>query len=80
MKFYITRTSRSWPERKERPPLPSGLVFEPGPCTHAHGNWVIELATLEELLELGRSQDEELIVRVKNDGAPLIEIYDDYRE
>lgn len=39
----------------------------------------IEVNTLEELLDLVRNTDR-VIVSIKSDGTPAIEIYDTYRE
>lgn len=71
MKFEIDRTSLPRFSNKQ-------------PCKNAYkenGFWYIDIETLEELLNLSKGIDEELIV--SSEGAndePYIEIYDDYRE
>lgn len=43
--------------------------------------WLIDIVTLEELLSLQRRVTCELIIDAQeDDGTPIIEIYDDYRE
>ena len=44
--------------------------------------WVVEINTLEDLLDLQQEVDDELIIDSKGpcDNLPYIEIYDGYRE
>ena len=60
---------------------------EAKPCENAIFNkeeeeWVVEINSLEELLELIEEQDEDIIIKTKRSGYSFqtIEIYDDYRE
>lgn len=43
-------------------------------------DWVLEINTIDELLEFSRVHGEKIIVSNNGENNPSIEIYDDYRE
>ena len=80
MIFEVERTSQ-WVFDKNRPPCDS--AFSKNNC------WLIELNTLEDLLDFQSEVGEDIIIsnlndsfkEIKDTGAKYcIEIYDDYRE
>lgn len=78
-----TRTDVSW--YKEHVWMSQGINHrvENGIAYREHidSEWVIEIATLEELLDLMCKCDQELVInKVEGTGMYGIEIYNDYRE
>lgn len=90
MKFRITATScwgnigemiRLYPFLKDRvktKQITKTVETLNGFYTNTREECFIEIATLEELIELGKTCGEEIIIQT--DDEPEIEIYDDYRE
>lgn len=89
MKFRITATScsddvnmlKNYPFLKDRIKIEQTTQLETtrfGIVTYTYKKCFIEIATLEELIELGKTCGEEIIIQT--DDEPEIEIYDGYRE
>ena len=78
MKYVIFRTS-NYTRCSEEPPCDSAVLSTfilHGECKKC---WRIELNTLEDLIELCKTCDEELIVSIGDDNNLEIEIHDDWR-
>jgi len=75
MKFAIERTS-SYGEEEKNPEVEGAI--------NAESWWEIEIKTAEELVELCKKTDAEIIISLgriaRKHSLPTIEIYDDYRE
>ena len=80
MEFRIRRTSSWFADEK---PCEGAFLHrvEKDPGYKDRKVWHIRIESLEELQKLSEKLDEPLIIGGRDeDGFPLIEIYDDYRE
>lgn len=84
MKFVVIRTSQHSYSDPERSPHPRAVrVEEIDSYGRLQGYWVIDVASLDDLLALSREGDCELVVKHAHwlrEGLPVVEFYDDYRE
>lgn len=72
MKFKVIRTSDFFTYRKKEDP-PKG-------CFKEKDFFVLEVDSIEELVETCNYLGEVIILPNKEDGLPVLEIYDDWRE
>jgi len=73
MKMKIYRTSGIF-ARERKKPYENAIQAD-------DGSYVIEVNTLEELLEVANNTEKRLVIETYNDPQlPSIEIYDEYRE
>lgn len=72
MKFKVTRTSDFFTYRKKKEP-PKG-------CFKEKDYFVANFDTIEDLLDFVDENWEIIILPKREDGLPVLEIYDDYRE
>jgi len=81
MIFRVKRTSHYG--TPDGPPVPRATITDTEDKWDDR-HWVVELATLDELIELLKSEGHDLILRddYEPDGTSImgIEVYDDYRE
>lgn len=77
MRFTLSTSRYYYPEVSDRERLTRlfGFVFDEGDCVDLERSPVVELSTLEDLLDLQKKADCRLIV-----SEARIEIYDGYRE
>lgn len=72
MKFKVKRTSDFFIYRKIEEP-PKG-------CTKENDYFILETDSIEELIKICNNLGEVIILPQKENGLPVLEIYDDYRE
>lgn len=72
MKFKVKRTSDFFTYRKKEE-TPKG-------CTKEKDYFVANFDTLEDLLNFVDENWEIILLPKREDGLPVLEIYDDYRE
>ena len=92
MRFRIRTTSPTY--RDFTPPYPGSVLVSEGPGGN-HPEWEIEVASIEELVEMSNTCGTGVIVFADDDqplvdgeqpgvtiprGLPMLEIYDVYRE
>ena len=73
MKFIINRAYRDW-NKKDTPPCKNAQ-------RNRDGQWVVEINTISELIELNKEVEQDLIFRYdKYTSTPDLLIYDDWIE
>lgn len=72
MKFKVKRTSDFFTYRKK--------TETPKGCIKEKDYFVIELDNFNDLLNFTNNNGEVIILNESEDGLPVLEIYDDYRE
>lgn len=72
MKFKVKRTSDFFIYRKIEEP--------PKDCTKENDYFILETDSIEELIKICNNLGEVIILPQKENGLPVLEIYDDYRE
>jgi len=82
MKFFISRTSRSY---ESTPPIENTIKLNPNKKEWEDFKWGIEIGSLEELISLKEKVRVPIILRNPYDddcnySKYELEIYDDYRE
>lgn len=78
MIFDISRTSNC---AHKVPPCKEAYLSEnPEWPNKDFKQWLIEINSLEELINLSKSEDDELVINSNGNHLPSIEIYDGYRE
>ena len=80
MKFQIERTSSWWSE-DGKAPCEGAVLMKEGTSTDLPV-YTIDIESVEDLVELMKREGEIIIKEggYMNDGLPVIEIYDTYRE
>lgn len=72
MKFKVTRTSDFFKYRK--------ITTPPEGCTKENDYFIMQLNSLEGLMNFVNNHGEIIVLDRLENGLPVLEIYDDYRE